>query len=148
MIFDEIKNLNKHQDLIPGIDKVCKFLEENSLRSLAVGRTDIDGDRVYVMCSEYETKEPTGRMESHRKYIDIHMVAGEEKIGYALKDLTRIAEYDEGGDVEFFSSSKANSLVIRNDSYVVFMPGEAHEPGLIVNSSSHVRKIVFKILAE
>ena len=48
MIFDDLENLNQYYGLFDNLDKAIAYIDENGLDGLPDGRTDIDGDDVYV----------------------------------------------------------------------------------------------------
>ena len=85
MIIDRISNAHLYEHLSPRIKRAFDYLRRTDLASLSPGRHDIDGDRLYVMLSQYETKsKPQGTWEAHRRYIDLQVVIqGTEQIGYS-----------------------------------------------------------------
>ena len=68
---------------IQGLEGAFEYLARTDLSALPLGRTDIEGDDVYVMISEAETRSPEQvKFEAHRRYIDIQLVVrGQEAIG-------------------------------------------------------------------
>ena len=56
MIFDSISNCKKYEAVHSDFEKVFNFLKRADLASLAPGRYDIDGNNVYALVQEYETK--------------------------------------------------------------------------------------------
>ena len=44
MIYDVIKNVGKYRGQSIWLDKAISFLETTDLKSLPIGRTEIDGD--------------------------------------------------------------------------------------------------------
>jgi biofilm protein TabA len=130
-------------------DKAFKFLKENDLTKLENKRHDIDGDNVYIIISEYNTKEPeTARYEAHRKYADIQYVAaGNEMIGVApLTSRGKILQaYDESKDIEFAEYSNGKLFPASPDNFFVFFPEDGHMPSVKVNAVGHVKKAVVKV---
>jgi len=130
-------------------DKAFAFLKENDLTKLELKRYDIDGDNLFVIVSEYNSKERENcRFEAHKKYADIQYVAaGIEYLGLvpiAQKDSV-LAEYDETKDIEFFTVKNEATYPATPENFLVFFPEDAHMPGLKADSISLVRKIVVKI---
>ena len=84
MIFDKITNAKMYDGFHAGIKKGLDFLLETDLVSLEVGTYQIDGEKVFVMIQEYDTKLPeVCRWEAHYKYADIQFViSGAERMGY------------------------------------------------------------------
>lgn len=126
-----------------------KFLKENDLANMPVGKYDLFPDGTYATVSDYETKDPESTyFEAHRKYIDIqYVVKGEEYIYLKKIDATKkeYKPYVEKQDIEFFSITGHQKLHAKPDVFFVFFPVDGHKPCLKVNNTSPVRKIVVKI---
>jgi len=130
-------------------NKAFEFLNNNDLSKLELKRYDLDGINLFVMVSEYSTKNPEdANFEAHRNYIDIqYVVSGNELIGLApvtSKDST-ILEYDGTKDIEFFTSKSGKMLQANNSGFFVFFPEDAHKPGVKVETNDVVRKVVVKV---
>ena len=83
-------------------DEAFAFLKDHDLKTLAVGRYAIDSNNVYAMVTQNPTKDmDSAKWESHRNYIDLHMVInGEEKIGVApIAKLNVTMPYDASKDL-------------------------------------------------
>jgi YhcH/YjgK/YiaL family protein len=130
-------------------DSAFDFLKSNDLSALEIKRHDLDGDNLFVNVSEYNTKnEQDAKYEAHKKYIDIQYVAkGSELI--AVAPMTSVdsvlQEYDGTKDVEFMRVKQGKSFPANPGNFFVFFPGDAHMPGLKVDSIAPVRKIVVKV---
>jgi biofilm protein TabA len=130
-------------------NKAFAFLKEADLAKLELRRHDLDGDNLFVMVSEYNTKKPEdARYEAHRKYIDIqYVVSGSELIGIApltSKEI-QLQEYDPAKDIEFFSVKDGKNSKATPAGFFIFFPENAHMPGLNADSIAPVRKVVVKI---
>jgi len=127
-----------------------KFLAEQDLSQLEVGRYEIDGDDVYINIDEYETRNyDQTRYESHRKYADIqYLVEGEEQIGVLSREnLSVTVPYDIDRDIEFLENAgEKEQLRTANPSrFLIFFPENAHRPCIRLGNNSKVRKAVVKI---
>ncbi len=122
------------------------FLQTADLTNLAPGRVDIDGDQVFAMIQEYNSKpKAEGVWEAHRKYIDIqYVVSGEEHMGYANLSQLSAGEYDAAKD---FLPLHGDGSFIRLSAgmFTLFMPVDAHMPGMAVDQPVPVKKIVVKV---
>ena len=78
MIVDRLANLDLYRGLAPRWVKALEFLRDSDLLSLSLGRHDLDGDRLFALVQDYETK-PTEqcRWEAHRRYCDIQFDSNE-----------------------------------------------------------------------
>jgi YhcH/YjgK/YiaL family protein len=151
MIYDRFENLNRycqagsrlHQALVAARDAVP---------TVADGRIDIDGDRLYASVATYETgSRYERRFEAHRKYIDAQvLLEGEESIDVSLgKDLPILEAYDETRDVMFLQAPpQFASLPMRPGRFAIFYPNDIHRPGCHLKEKRRVRKIVMKIAVE
>ncbi|QEC52139.1 YhcH/YjgK/YiaL family protein [Anseongella ginsenosidimutans] len=151
MIFDEIKNASFYYNLHPYIREGLEFLiNHDDLMNLAVGKQDIDGDNVFALVQEYQTKEFNEEMwEAHRKYYDLQFVVdGVENIAIShINDISPRTEYNVGDDYRLFKGIGAKIKVTRGQ-FLLLSPKDVHQPGLIATEPGHVKKIVLKIRIE
>jgi biofilm protein TabA len=130
-------------------NKAFSFLKEKDLKTIEVKRHDIDGDNLYVLVSEYNTKNPEdAKYEAHRKYIDIqYVVTGKELIGIApiTAKETVSQEYNGTKDIEYFSVKKGTMMQANPSKFFIFFPADAHMPNLKDGANSPVRKVVIKV---
>ena len=112
-------------------------------------RYDFDGGR-FANAEEYETKL-SSRFEAHRKMVDVQIVvSGTEMINFApITDEFQVEqEYDPKKDIMFMTGEVKDTVLLRAGDACVIGPELAHMPGMAVNGSSHVKKIVIKIPVE
>jgi biofilm protein TabA len=82
MIFDRIANAHIYAPLGHGIARGLQYLNRTDLAALEPGRYEIDGASLYVVASEYSTKDSAdGRWEAHRRYIDLQAVTARARQG-------------------------------------------------------------------
>lgn len=161
MILDSLSNASLYAGLGSRIAAAFAFLRQPqtvALEPAALGshnslRIDICGDDVFALVQRYETKLPTDTFwEAHRKYIDVQcVVEGIEMMNHAPLDSMRIVQpYDEEKDFMKLSPRENNAephvLRVAAGMFAIFMPHDAHMPGLAMNGvSSMVKKIVVKV---
>ncbi len=145
MIFDTLQNAALYENLKDGFAKGFAFIREAEEKSLPVGRYDIDGDKVYAMIQEYKTHENLGQFEAHRDYIDIQYIAsGVEVMEYApLADCTETVAYTP--DIAFYHARAKVKMTFYAGDFGIFLPDDAHNPGVWENAAKAVRKIVIKV---
>jgi YhcH/YjgK/YiaL family protein len=146
MIFDTIENYARYAGLGSNLFAALKFLRENDLAALPVGRQELDGDKLYLLAQEYTTKPvEAGRWEAHRKYIDIqYMVSGSERMGFANLRTMQLGEYNPEKDFQALTGS-GNFVDVFHGSFAIFFPEDAHMPTLAVGAPEQVRKVVMKV---
>ena len=134
---------------IGGLERAFEYLARTDLTGLPLGRTDIEGDDMYVLLAEAETRGPDQvRFEAHRRYIDIQIVVrGQEAIGVAsAAGLVTTEPYDPARDIEFFAvPPQTETLALGAGDFAVFVPGDAHRPGLHLDGPHESRKAVVKV---
>jgi biofilm protein TabA len=150
MILGEIGSLGRYKSMIPFYEQLSEFLINNNYRVLANGKYEINGDDVYLVIQEYETKSETEKKwESHKKYIDIQiMIDGVEYVGHSpISDLKIIEPYNEERDVIFYKESQAENtcMVLRIENFCIFFPDDGHKPGCSVDKPRVVKKAVLKV---
>jgi YhcH/YjgK/YiaL family protein len=147
MITDNIKNYSLYKNLGEGVNKALLFLNENDFSKMQDGRYNIDGNDVFALVNRYKTKRVEEAVwESHRKYIDVQFVAdGIEKIGYSIfEKMTANKTYDEKKDIQFLDGV-GDFITLEKNNFAVLYPSDVHMPGISVNESKEVLKIVVKV---
>ena len=56
MVHDHIKYRSAYFNLSPGIRLALEYLGHANLGALSEGRHEVDGDRVFALVSDYETR--------------------------------------------------------------------------------------------
>ncbi|NSW90390.1 MAG: YhcH/YjgK/YiaL family protein [Firmicutes bacterium] len=147
MIIDNIKNAFLYYGISKKIETALKFLLNNDFSKMEPGKHEINGEEIYMMVSNYDTKTiDQGIWEAHRKYIDIQYVfEGSEYIGYAnINSLKVTREYDEKGDY-LLLEGKGDLLKVEKGTFMVLFPEDAHMPCIAVDRPGKVKKIVIKV---
>lgn len=134
------------QGLIPSdMAKLVEALVDNFVPK----RYDFDGAR-FANAEEYNTKL-VSRFEAHRKMVDVQIViSGAELIHFApITDKFVVEEqYDKTRDIMFMTGEVKDTILLKAGEACVIGPELAHMPGMAVNGSEHVKKIVLKIPVE
>lgn len=147
MIIDKIENAELYYKLGERILKSFNYIKKADLKKLKPGRYDIDGDNIFALISEYQIKpEAEGKLEAHRKYIDIqYVIEGEELMGYApLGNQKTLEAYKEENDIVFYKGEKV-LIKVSAGMFAIFFPEDVHMPGICVDKKSPVKKLVIKI---
>jgi len=147
MIIDKLSNSNLYSGLGESINKTFAYLKQTDFSKMELGKCEIDGDKIFALVNEYNTKdESEGKLEAHKKYIDVQFVTkGSELMGYApLENQIVIDEYSEQNDITFYSGEKSFTQVDEG-MFAIFFPTDVHLPGIKVNEISYVKKVVIKV---
>ena len=147
MIIDKIENSNLYKNISERISKSFEYIRTTDLKNLPAGRYPIDGENIFALVSEYQTKsESEGKLEAHKKYIDVQFVIeGEELMGYSPLGRQQILKpYKEENDIVFFKGDKSFTKVSEG-MFAIFFPEDVHMPGIASGKSSSVKKLVIKV---
>jgi len=160
MIIDRLSNLDSSfypslfaasatGGLVHRLQAGFAYLQQTDLSAIPVSTVEIDGDRVFAMIQEYNTKPRTqGFWESHRKYIDIqYVVSGVEHMGFAnLEQLTN-GNYDADKDLIMHEGS-GSFVLLPAGMFTLLFPNDVHMPQIAVDNPHPVKKVVVKVAVE
>jgi len=146
MIIDQLKNASFYSGMHKGLATAFRYLKSTDLSRVSPGRYEIEGSNVYVLVQEYETKsKEKGRWEAHRLYMDVQYVfQGGELFGYANLERLKAGEYDEAKDF-LPLTGEGDFFVLREGTFVILAPQDAHMPGIAVSGPQPVKKFVAKV---
>jgi YhcH/YjgK/YiaL family protein len=146
MILDHLDNAKRYVSTHPLFAKAFEFLGRKDLASLAPGRHEVDGDRLFVVVVKAAgAGREKAALEAHRKYIDIQfLLSGTDEMGWRpLAECKGSKGFDAAKDLEFFTDQAAAWCAVRPGDFAVFFPSDAHAPG---GGTGPVHKIVVKVL--
>ena len=149
MILDTLDNYHLYQSINERIAKGFEFLHNTDLDAIPSGKHDIEGDTIFALVQEYQTKPLNEcKLESHKKYIDIqYVIRGEEFMGITTKNNQKILEVNEEKDYTFYEGS--TSLVrVSKGMFTIFFPDDLHQPCVQTESAAEVKKVVIKVLIQ
>lgn len=94
MIYDLLTNIGNYRGMNRNLDKAIDYLMASDINTLPLGKTVIDGDRVFLQVMEARTRQLTDESyEVHRDYMDIQIdIEGCEVIETALDGVTPIGK--------------------------------------------------------
>lgn len=147
MIYDSIKNIECYKGLSKYLDTAIRFIKEQDLIALPLGRTEVDGEYVFVNVMEATAKpEEELNFEVHKKYMDIQIdLEGTEVIEVAVGNLDEIIAYDAGKDIGFYGADKSARCIMGPGRFIICMAEEAHKPGIAFGSERALKKCVIKV---
>ena len=149
MILDTIENYQLYKAINERIAKGFDFLRTTDLNAIPSGKHDIDGDTIFALVQEYQTKPLSEcKLESHKKFIDIqYMIRGEEMMGVTTQNNQKIIEVNDEKDYTFYEGT--TSLVrVSKGMFTIFFPDDLHQPCVQTESAAEVKKVVIKVMME
>jgi biofilm protein TabA len=149
MVLDTIDNTRLYVGLNARFAKAFEIIRDKTLPQREDGKYPIDGENIYYTIQRYTTKPFTeGKLEAHRKYIDIQfLLEGQEILGYTpLKGLAVAEEYNPAKDIAFYETPKELTKVkLEPGLFCVLFPDDAHLPCRQLTAPEEVQKVVIKV---
>jgi YhcH/YjgK/YiaL family protein len=149
MVIDKLENAYLYSGLSAKIKRGLEVLKDKKLFAKKDGRYEVDGDGLYYIIQRYTTKPiKEGRLEAHKRYIDIQFSAeGEEAIGHCLLDNLDVEEpYNEDKDVVFYKvPERINTVKLNEGTFCILFPQDGHMPGCQLAGPCKVLKAVVKV---
>ena len=147
MICDTLEHLARYNGLHPNLDTAIDYLLTHDLSALPNGRTEVDGDEVFINVMDAALHPDAGyHPEYHKLYADLQIdLNGSEHLGWASEG-TEQGEFDEENDFGLRTGPEHCGMTLGGGRFAVFFPGELHKPSCKTPGCDHVRKAVVKIL--
>lgn len=147
MIYDLLENIGNYRGMNGNLDKAIDYLTATDLNTLPLGKTEIDGNRVFLQVMEARTRELTDESyEVHRDYMDIQIdLDGCEVIETALDGVTLIGEYQPDFQKAAARTGAGARCVMGTGRFILCMAGEAHGPGGCLEKPEGIKKCVVKV---
>jgi YhcH/YjgK/YiaL family protein len=148
MIFDALRNAECYQTLGPGFAQAFHWLRTHATSNLEPGTHEIDGRKIYAMVQHNELKqEEMAVWESHRRYADIQYLAkGSERMGVSVLRASEVGDYNEVKDFSTHAARPGNYFLVNPGEFALFLPQDAHRPGLRTNCDNNAPESVIKIV--
>lgn len=146
MIVDLLSNSTLYGNLPERLTAGLSYLMQHDLLSLDAGRVEIDGDRLFAIVQDYETKPAgAGKWEAHRRYWDIQYIArGVEVLHWANIAHLKAGTYDVEKDFLPLEGT-GDPITLREGMVAILSPQDAHMPGMALKLPQRVRKVVVKV---
>ena len=148
-IRDLLANIGEYVKVGRNFAKAVAFLQRRDLKTLPLGRYDLDGENAYAMVQEAMLKPwGTGRPEVHHEYFDIQVpLSGEETIGVGRFDPATPGDFDAEKDIGFYDGVPIEPLMLRPGEFAILFPETcAHAPCCSEDMpGTTIRKIVIKV---
>ena len=147
MIVDRLQNLKKYTGLNRNLDRAIDEISRLDVEGIPTEEVRIDGERVYFKCELLRTRdEEEALFEAHRKYIDVHIcLGGRERIkGASIHNLSSVAAYDEGKDVEWLNGSCEWDVTLKEGEFMICFEEDAHKPLLDHGEQAEFKKMIVK----
>jgi len=141
MIKDKISNIDKYE--LNEFFKAFKLHITENFKNLLEIKLPLK-----AIPLTYDTKQfDLSKFENHQRNIDIHVVLeGEEILGITdVETLSPNMDYNTVNDYQLFDGEIRETIILRKGEFLILFPNEGHVTAGLVNESSTVKKIVFKV---
>jgi YhcH/YjgK/YiaL family protein len=151
MILDTLDHAQQYENISKGLKQTLLTLENWQTEPYVTGRTDVQGEQLYLLANAYATKSlgEESRLEVHRSYIDVmYMVEGEELIYVKPTEQLRQVDklYDPAIDAMLAKLDGDETAVrLQKGQFLVLFPQDAHCPGNRSGNCDSVKKIICKL---
>jgi len=148
MILDSLANASPYEQLHSSFRRAFAWLASYD-QTTPDGRYEIGNDSLIAIVQRYDTAPAESKKwETHQVHGDIqYMVEGAERIGYAERETLAVKiPYNSEKDAEFYQAPTDSStlLELNAGSFAIFLPRDAHQPGVMIDHSALVHKVVIK----
>lgn len=153
MIVTTFEHCQRYAAISPKLERAFEWLNSHNLMELPQGRTDIEGDEIYINRSSFTSKpREEARWEIHHHYLDIQMVlAGQEQMDVTPANRTHpVDDYNATTDYQQVDSEPGDSfqtvLMVPGQMTIVFQE-DAHRPAIHGDGTTPaaIEKAVVKI---
>ncbi len=149
MILDRLENSGRYIGVHEGFRKAFEFLRQADPATLATGRKEIEGDRLFALVSKGPGRgRREARLETHARYIDVqYVISGIDMMGWKPASACKrpTGPFDAEKDVGFFEDDPETWVAVHAGSIAIFFPEDAHMPLL---SAGEIHKIVVKVAVD
>lgn len=147
MIFTTMGCLGRYKGISPALDTALDYLASADLARLAMGRNEVDGERVFINRFDYETvPEEEASWEGHLQYADIHVqLSGEERIGVSSASRLTETSRDEEADFVSFEGPVETWFSMAPGDVLIVFPEDVHMVKVRRDGPGRVEKAVFKV---
>ena len=139
MIIIPIEKLSEYASLHPGFACAAEYAATHDLRALPVGRTDVNGDEVFIKVMEGVPGNSAKVWEAHEKYVDVQLIlSGRETMGCGLRG--DLGELNEQKDLYKGFPAEGFEVTLSAGEAAIFLPGEPHAPDIPPETPAEPRK--------
>ncbi len=147
MIYDKLSNVMNYKGFHRNLDTAFSYLSSHDLNELPLGRTEVDGDNVFINVMEASAAPSEEKnFEIHKNYMDIQIdLVGTEIIEIGDSSAMTVNDYNPETDFGTASCQATVSCTMGAGNFIVCMAEEPHKPGVAALSDTFLKKCVVKV---
>ena len=147
MIYTKMKYIESYRGIHKNLDIAIDFLMDCDLKTLIMGRNEVEEDQVFINRFNYQTLsiEDTS-FEAHEEYLDIHLLlSGKERIGISDMANMKITGIDTANDSVDCEGLIEQQLYMEPGDVLIAFPQDAHMVKIESSGICTVEKAVVKV---
>ncbi len=147
MIFTNLNDKFKNNSLAKKIQQCINYTVDNKLSEFELGSYKIEGTDIKFGINEYNTKSVEESFwETHLQNIDVQIVLkGHENILLNNSKNLLKTSIDVDRDLVMYEGEELFRVPMNEGDMLVLYTEDAHMPGIKIDESTLVKKVVFKI---
>lgn len=145
MIYDRLSNIRKYLGINENLDLALNYIADN-LETMPA-EIELKGFDVRAFFNEYQTV-PLEEcfFEAHEQFADIQIMrSGAERIAVSNVDALTVTKSVPESDFWALEGPEENSVILKPDSFLIVLPGDAHKLKIMLDKPEDVTKTVFKV---
>lgn len=150
MMTGELASL-AHSGLHPVLLNALMLALDARVQEKPSGSYPLQGETIFMNVMQFSTQPPEQKKaELHAQYIDIQLLlAGEERIFCgAVGSAQQCDDWHVEEDYQLCDAISCEQVVTMTPGmFAIFMPGEPHKPGCMVDAAQEIKKVVIKVSA-
>jgi YhcH/YjgK/YiaL family protein len=148
MIYGKLEDLRRYTYVVPHLEHVVNYLENNDLENLEPGKYVVS-EHVKLIRENYVARDiEKCYFENHEQALDVQIVLkGKEGFGYihkSSKEYTETHPYNKEKDVTKYDATPKTVLTLESNDFAIVYNEDLHMPKIKMNEEE-VIKAVFKI---
>jgi len=145
MIYDRLSNIEKYLGIHENLDLALTYIRDHLAHMPE--EIELKGKDVRAFFNAYTTApEEECFFEAHAAFADIQIMrSGAERIAVSNIDALTVTDAQPENDFWALSGPEDVSVVLRPDSFLVVLPGDAHKLKIMLGQPEAVTKTVFKV---
>ena len=145
MIYDRLSNIRNYLGINENLDLALNYIADN-LETMPA-EIELKGFDVRAFFNEYQTVPvEESFFEAHEQFADIQIMrSGAERIAVSNVDALTVTKSIPENDFWAMEGPEEVSVVLKPDSFLIVLPGDAHKLKIMLDKPEDVTKTVFKV---
>lgn len=145
MIFDRLSNIRKYLGINGNLDLALNYIADN-LESMPA-EIELKGFDVRAFFNEYQTVPvEESFFEAHEQFADIQIMrSGAERVAVSSTNALTVTKSIPENDFYALEGPEEVSVILKPDSFLIVLPGDAHKLKIMLDKPEDVTKTVFKV---